>query len=438
MLNLERNNLHGNIPATYPESCNLRWINLNGNRLEGNMPRSLVNCKNLEVLDVGHNHINDTFPSWLGGLSKLHILVLRHNHFHGILGHPKVGHDFHSLHIIDLSKNFHIGDLPLAYLQKWDAMKHDNESESIASGTTVEFHVTMPGVIDVEMTKYNYSITIANKGNDMQYARVLTVFRVIDFSSNYFTGRIPNFVGELRGLQVLNLSNNNLKGGIPSSLANITDLESLDLSNNRLSGEIPQSLTQLTSLEVFNVSHNLLKGPIPQGRQFGTFDSSSFAGNLGLCGTPLSQECGNTFEPPPAAITNDGPEEDSMLIDWIIRYVGCISGFAVGCALEKYFTDRNHEWFVETFQRKKRGCKLVSVSLFSKSMSLVVRTSLPIELWRDDNPDDERLSNIHTIPCKKLNQMYSALQNSSTLSFLLIAQMPKRNCDLNKNEENRS
>ncbi|KAJ8443474.1 hypothetical protein Cgig2_016957 [Carnegiea gigantea] len=357
ILNLERNNLNGSIPAAYPESCNLRWINLNGNQLEGSMPRSLANCKNLEVLDVGHNHINDTFPSWLGGLSKLSILVLRHNNFHGILGHPKVGHDFYSLHIIDLSNNFHTGDLPLAYLQSWDAMKHDNESESIASGTTVGFYLRMPGLVDVERTEYNYSITITNKGNDMQYARVLTVFRVIDFSSNCFTGRIPNFVGELRGLQVLNLSNNNLQGGMPLSLANMTELESLDLSNNRLSGEIPQSLTQLTSLEVFNVSHNLLKGPIPQGRQFGTFDSSSFARNLGLCGTPLSQKCGNAFEPPPVAITNDGPEEDSMLIDWIIRSLGCISGFAVGCALGKYFTDRNHEWFVETFQRRKRGSR---------------------------------------------------------------------------------
>ncbi|KAJ8448975.1 hypothetical protein Cgig2_004030 [Carnegiea gigantea] len=369
ILNLERNNLHGNIPATYPESCNLRWIDLNGNRLEGSMPRSLANCENLEVLDVGHNHINDTFPSWLGGLSKLHILVLRHNHFHGILGRPKVGHDFHSLHIIDLSNNFHTGDLPLAYLQNWDAMKHANESGSIAFGTRVEIYVRMPGIVNVQKPKYNYSITITNKGNDRQYPRVLTVFRVIDFSSNNFTGRIPNFVGELRGLQVLNLSNNNLQGGIPLSLANIAELESLDLSNNRLSGEIPPSLTQLTFLEVFNVSHNLLKGPIPQGRQFGTFDSSSFSGNLGLCGNPLSQKCGNAFEPPPAAITNDGPEEDSMLIDWIVRSLGYISGFAVGCALGKYFTDRNHEWFVETFQRRKRGSRSRAYSVVNSSGS---------------------------------------------------------------------
>ncbi|KAJ8448974.1 hypothetical protein Cgig2_004029 [Carnegiea gigantea] len=167
ILNLERNNLHGNIPATYPESCNLRWINLNGNRLEGSMPRSLANCKNLEVLDVGHNDINDTFPSWLGGLSKLHILILRHNHFHGILGYPKVGHDFLSLHIIDLSNNFHTGDLPLAYLQNWDAMKHANESESIAFGARVEIHIRMSGIIQVLTPKYNYSITIANKGNDI-------------------------------------------------------------------------------------------------------------------------------------------------------------------------------------------------------------------------------------------------------------------------------
>ncbi|KAJ8448979.1 hypothetical protein Cgig2_004034 [Carnegiea gigantea] len=289
VLNLEGNKFHGTIPLTYPKSCKLKMINLSRNQLEGSMPSSLANCLDLEVLDIGRNHINDTFPSWLGGPPKLHILVLRHNHFHGKIGRPNAG---------------------LA-----------------------------------EPLEYDYSITIANKGNDMQCTKILTVFRVIDFSGNNFTGTIPSCIGELRGLQALNLSNNDLQGEILPSLVHMTDLESLDLSNNKLSGEIPQGLTQLTFLEVFNVSYNFLMGPIPQGRQFGAFDNNSFPGNSRLCGPPLSKRCGNAFEPSPSnAIAESNTDGgDSMLIDWIIRCLGCVSEFAVGCAFGKYLTDRNHE-----------------------------------------------------------------------------------------------
>ena len=75
----------------------------------------------------------------------------------------------------------------------------------------------------------------------------------------------------------------------------MTDLESLDLSCNQLSGEIPQELTDLTFLGVLNLSNNRLVGEIAQANQFSTFNSSSFEGNAGLCGPPLSKlPCGVT------------------------------------------------------------------------------------------------------------------------------------------------
>ncbi|KAJ8425893.1 hypothetical protein Cgig2_033166 [Carnegiea gigantea] len=357
MLNLRGNNFHGIIPRSYPKSCKLKMINLSQNQLEGRIPRSLVNCVMLVVLDIGQNRVNDTFPSWLGSLPNFQALVLRHNNFHGsIMDRSKIRGHFQSLRIIDLSHNFHNGDLPSEFLQVWDGMKIAKGGQSNTSGTVIELDVTIGGGLVVVDLEYNYSIFIANKGNDMLYPIIMSVFRVIDFSSNNFTGRIPDSISELRGLQALNLSNNHLEGRIPSSLSNIIDLESLDLSMNKLSGGIPQELTKLTFLEVFNVSHNLLVGPIPQGSQFDTFDNSSFDGNPGLCGSVLSNKCGNMHvspSTPPIVKTNE--EEDSDVIDWVIRASGCISGFAVGCAIGKYITDRNHEWFVETFGRRKKS-----------------------------------------------------------------------------------
>ncbi|XP_021771716.1 receptor like protein 30-like [Chenopodium quinoa] len=353
VLNLRGNRLQGAIPQTFTRACKLKMINLSENQLKGLLPKSLSNCRMLEVLDVGKNHLNDTFPSWLGGIPKLSILVLRHNNFHGRIPSPEPGDHFSSLRIIDLSNNFHTGNLPYTYLRNWLSMKVTSEAQLNSSSSEIEIHIRSGSNIFITLHQpYSYIITISNKGSETVYSKILTVFRVIDFSSNSFTGGIPVLLGNLRGLQALNLSNNQLHGGIPSSFANIIDLEALDLSQNMLSGEIPQQLTELTFLAVFNVSHNRLEGRIPQGEQFNTFDNSSFDGNLALCGFPLSEKCENTDspqQPPPAVI-----EEDSKLIDWIIRSLGCASGFIVGFIIGKiYIADRHHDWFTETFGRRR-------------------------------------------------------------------------------------
>ena len=89
-----------------------------------------------------------------------------------------------------------------------------------------------------------------------------------------------------------------ISGSIPSSLANLLNLESLDLSQNMLSGEIPPQLVDLIFLSFLSVSHNHLVGPIPQEKQFSTFGTNSFDGNVGLCGSPLSKKCADSEDPP--------------------------------------------------------------------------------------------------------------------------------------------
>ncbi|KAK9747717.1 hypothetical protein RND81_02G011100 [Saponaria officinalis] len=357
LLDLRGNGLSGTIPLEFTKLCTLGMINLSENKLEGDLPRSLSNCTKLQILDVGKNSFNDTFPSWLGSQPQLQVLVLRHNKFHGSIEDPKPSYEFRFVRIIDLSCNLFIGHLPSAYLQNWHKMQVSNENKSGSSNTmsTVVFQAGNEELM--QQNQFDYSITITNKGSETLYTKVLTVFRVIDFSSNKFTGEIPNIIGDLKGLQALNLSNNNLVGDIPSSLANITDLESLDLSINKLSGVLPQGLSQLQSLEVFNVSYNHLTGQIPQGLQFNTFDNSSYEGNSGLCGFPVSNSCRNVDATPSAvsSATSDNNNEDSVLIDWIVRSLGCLSGIVVGFVIGKVFiTDKYHDWFMETFQRRPK------------------------------------------------------------------------------------
>ncbi|GAY67438.1 hypothetical protein CUMW_256490 [Citrus unshiu] len=107
------------------------------------------------------------------------------------------------------------------------------------------------------------------------------------------------------------LSNNSFDGAIPASIANLKGLQ------------IPQQLVELTFLEFFNVSDNHLTGLIPQGKQFATFDNTSFDGNSGLCGRPLSKGC-ESNEAPANEDHTEGSEESlfSGASDWKIILIG--------------------------------------------------------------------------------------------------------------------
>ncbi|KAJ9171067.1 hypothetical protein P3X46_019117 [Hevea brasiliensis] len=341
------NYFDGSISPAWRSKCNLRFIKLGRNRLQGQLPRSLANCSMLEFIDFGENQLNDSFPSWLGNLPKLKVLILRSNGFYGALRKVGTG-KFSKLQIIDLSQNTLTGYLPTTYFRMWNAMKIIDESHMTYMGGILQFPY-------FSYDNYAYYITMNNKGLELEYFKIPSTLTAIDFSCNRFEGAIPNAIGNLTALHVLNLSNNMLIGHIPSSLANMKELESLDLSSNQLSGQVPLQLSELTSLSSFNVSWNHLSGPVPQGKQFDTFDSSSYKGNSGLCGAFLENKCGSkTFTSTPSTFTED---EDSgfgsfFKFNWMIVLMGYVGGLIVGVVAGNEVIKRKHDWFVKTFGKK--------------------------------------------------------------------------------------
>ncbi|XP_052874912.1 receptor-like protein Cf-9 homolog [Gossypium arboreum] len=293
-LNLKMNKLHGTIPSTFAKRCALKNLNLNSNHLEGPLTPSITNCKDLQVLDVGNNMINDSFPHWIETLSELQVLVLHSNKFHGPITAPTSSGSLPKLRIVDLSCNNFFGPLPTGYIKNFKGMIN-----ILDDGQGVRY-------MGERNYSYNFSVTIAVKGFEIELMKILTIFTSIDLSSNNFEGQIPRDIGELSSLRGLNLSHNNLIGHILTSLRNMTRLEWLDLSSNKLSGQIPTGLLDLTFLSVFNVSYNQLVGRIPHGNQFNTFENASYQGNEGLCGVPLSRGCSNKVlgQPLPAPWTN--------------------------------------------------------------------------------------------------------------------------------------
>ncbi|WMV07089.1 hypothetical protein MTR67_000474 [Solanum verrucosum] len=316
-LNLSNNSLSGTINTTFSIGNKLRVINFNGNKLEGKVPQSLINCKYLVVLDLGNNQLNDTFPKWLGALLGLQILNLRSNKFYGPI---RSGNLSAQIRVIDLSSNRFSGNLPVSLFENFEAMKIIGQNSG-----------TRKYVADMPFFYYTNSFIVTTKGLDLELPRVLTTNIIIDLSRNIFEGHIPSIIGDLIGLRTLNLSYNHLEGIIPASLHQLSVLESLDLSSNKISGEIPQQLASLTFLAVLNLSHNHLVGCIPRGKQFDTFENSSYQGNDGLRGLPLSKDCGGDEGVPQA---HEGEEEgDSAIISWQAVLMGYSCGLVIGLSI---------------------------------------------------------------------------------------------------------
>ncbi|XP_039128367.1 receptor-like protein 35 [Dioscorea cayenensis subsp. rotundata] len=350
VLNARENHFQGSIPQKVSSRCSIQTINLHGNELEGVVPSSWVNCIELEVLNLGRNKLAGYFPHWLMRLPALKVLVLKENKFFGHLTGICEGNHLLMLQIFDISSNHFTGILPSECFKSMKAMMvHQGRTKTIGyrNGTFESSNGTLA------ISYYQDAVKVDLKGFEIELVKILTTFTFIDLSNNLFVGNIPQVFGDLKSLHSLNMSLNAFTGEIPRVLGDMSELESLDLSQNQLSGVIPSSLTSLTFLAFLNLSNNNLIGRIPQSYQFFTFSNSSFEGNPGLCGSPLSRDCINSTSVEPSSNSTNAPTEFDMdkIWFWMFTGLGYGVGFAAAIIYQSFFP-KWKMWYKRRFMNR--------------------------------------------------------------------------------------
>ncbi|KAM1039189.1 hypothetical protein ACFX13_034501 [Malus domestica] len=249
-----------------------------GARLEGSLSASVTLISFLQVLDIGGNPgLVGEIPQSLGSLKNLFRLSLVSNRLSGSI--PESVASLTNLVFLDLRNNSLTGHIPQR-IGQLQALLDFDVSRNRLSGKLPPSMANLSSVVTIWLHNNFFEGPIP--------VLKMPSLKLLLLANNSLTGSIPTNFGDLIALREVNLSNNKLEGAIPESLGNLSMLLVLELQQNRFSGKIPDEFLKLGNLEELNLSNNHLVGKIPEGKPLSDFPKSSYSGNTGLCGKPLT------------------------------------------------------------------------------------------------------------------------------------------------------
>ncbi|WP_428275017.1 leucine-rich repeat domain-containing protein [Candidatus Palauibacter sp.] len=232
-INLNRNNLSGEVPTEIQYFPHLRTLRLDYNQLEGEIPAEIGLLTELRRMDIDGNNFTGSIPPEFGNLVNIEELWMGGNQMSGPIP-PELG-NLASLEILHLYEAGFDGTIP----------------EEFGKLTNLE-------VLRIADTKLEGGLP----GSLASLAKL----RRILLYENELSDPIPSWLGQLDSLRTLFLSDNRIEGPIPPELGQIDSLAFLFLDNNKLAGPLPPELGNASELYRLWVQGNAdLSGPLPEG-----------------------------------------------------------------------------------------------------------------------------------------------------------------------------
>lgn len=183
-------------------------------------------------MDLSANKIQGQIPNWMWNTSAetLRFLNLQKNSLVGFHEPSTIFFPEISLWELDLSFNMLQGQLP----------------------------IPLPSITNYDISNNRLS------GEISPLICNLSSLRVLDLSSNNFSGMVPQCLGKFNNLlSVLDLRNNSLHGAVPQVCARSSNLRMMDFSHNKLQGKLPRSLAACRMLEYLDLANNQLVDVFP-------------------------------------------------------------------------------------------------------------------------------------------------------------------------------
>ncbi|KAL6127934.1 hypothetical protein ACLB2K_071295 [Fragaria x ananassa] len=200
VVNLENNNLSGNIPSSIGYLLDLISVHLRNNQLSGELPLSLQNCTQC------FNNL-----SAMNNLSKSSSLTFLDVTNEGIVSSfGVVRYEIYEDNAIVVTKGKEV-----QYSKILRLVRIMDISDNIISGEIFE-----------ELTS-------------------LEALQTLNLSNNLLTGEIPSKIGHLSRLETLDLSKNHLVGVIPASMRSMTFLNHLNLQQSERTHSRKHSASEL-------------------------------------------------------------------------------------------------------------------------------------------------------------------------------------------------
>ncbi|KAL1804704.1 hypothetical protein ACET3Z_027772 [Daucus carota] len=203
-LSLSNNHLQGSLP-NFTGFSFLEDLYLNDNKFSGSLP-DFNGCSALKSLDLSGNQLSGWETQSIGRLTNLYNLDLSRN-------------SIKNLHFLDLSMNRLSGNVPQCF-SSLIAMTNnrtkttDHHKASLYRRKCSEITYCTSNIDDG--VSFLDEALAGWKGKEREYRGNFPYLKMIDLSSNKFTGGFPAGITRLVDLKGLNLSRNQFDGKVPA------------------------------------------------------------------------------------------------------------------------------------------------------------------------------------------------------------------------------